>query len=162
MAYKNNIKQRNKIIQGLRSFKDTLPTSVKKIIKKKGHIFSETLNNWKYIVGNELFKACYPKTFKNSNRFHSSTLVIMVKRGHEVELEYSKNQIMDKMNGFFGYTIVDQIKLVSFDDDQNNFKKNYFESETVTNSKHLNKIVDIKNDKIKQSLIKLSKIFKQK
>ena len=51
MSFKNNIKQRNRSFQGLRSFKDTLPTNIKKIIKKKGHIFSETLNNWKYIVG---------------------------------------------------------------------------------------------------------------
>ena len=53
MSYKNNIKHRNSSFQGLRSFKDTLPTSVKKIINKKGHIYSETLNNWKYIVGND-------------------------------------------------------------------------------------------------------------
>ena len=51
MPLKNNIKQRNSSFQGLRSFKDTLPTSVKKIINKKGHIYYETLNNWKYIVG---------------------------------------------------------------------------------------------------------------
>ena len=100
MSYKNNIKQRNYSFQGLRSFKDTLPTSIKKIIKKKGHIYSETLNNWKYIVGEDLFKICYPKTFKNSNRFGVSTLLVMVKRGHEVDLEYSKKEILDKMNSF--------------------------------------------------------------
>ena len=88
MRTKDNINQRNKTIQGLRSFKDTLPKNVKKIINKKGHIYSETLSNWKYIVGVELFKFCYPKTFKNSNKFGVSTLVIMVKRGHEVDIEY--------------------------------------------------------------------------
>ena len=65
MSYKNNTKQRNRTFQGLRSFKDTLPTSIKKLIKKKGHIFSETLDNWKYIVGDKLFQICYPKSFKN-------------------------------------------------------------------------------------------------
>ena len=82
MQFKNNIKQRFKTIQGLRSFKDTLPKNIKKIIKKKGHIFSETLNNWKYIVGNDIFQICYPKSFKNSNKFGISTLHVMVKRGH--------------------------------------------------------------------------------
>ena len=56
MHFKNNTKQRFKTIQGLRSFKDTLPKNIKKIIKKKGYIFSETLNNWKEIVGNEIFQ----------------------------------------------------------------------------------------------------------
>ena len=69
MQFKNNTKQRSLSIQGLRSFKDTLPKNVKKIINKKGNIYSETLSNWKYIVGVELFNVCYPKTFKNSNRF---------------------------------------------------------------------------------------------
>ena len=91
MQSRNNTKQRNKVIQGLRSFKDTLPKNIKKIIKKKGHIFSETLNNWKYIVGDDLFKVCYPKSFKNSNKLGASCLLIMVKRGHEIDMEYSKN-----------------------------------------------------------------------
>jgi len=161
MQFRNNIKQRNKVIQGLRSFKDTLPKNIKKIIKKKGHIFSETLNNWKYIVGDDLFKVCYPKSFKNSNKLGASCLLIMVKRGHEVDMEYSKKQILDKMNNYFGYSVVEKLKLVSFDDDQTNFKKTKINHD-VTNSKYMNKIVDIKNDKIKKSLIELSKLFKQK
>ena len=161
MQFRNNIKQRNKVIQGLRSFKDTLPKNIKKIIKKKGHIFSETLNNWKYIVGDDLFKVCYPKSFKNSNKLGVSCLLIMVKRGHEVDMEYSKKQILDKMNNYFGYSVVEKLKLISFDDDQTNFKKTNINHD-ATNSKYMNKIVDIKNDKIKKSLIELSKLFKQK
>jgi len=161
MQFRNNTKQRNKVIQGLRSFKDTLPKNIKKIIKKKGHIFSETLNNWKYIVGDDLFKVCYPKSFKNSNKLGVSCLLIMVKRGHEVDMEYSKKQILDKMNNYFGYSVVEKLKLISFDDDQTNFKKTKI-NHNVTNSKYMNKIIDIKNDKIKKSLIELSKLFKQK
>ena len=161
MQSRNNIKQRNKVIQGLRSFKDALPKNIKKIIKKKGHIFSETLNNWKYIVGDDLFKVCYPRSFKNSNKLGVSCLLIMVKRGHEVDMEYSKKQILDKMNNYFGYSVVEKLKLISFDDDQTNFKKTKINHD-VTNSKYMNKIVDIKNDKIKKSLIELSKLFKQK
>ena len=84
MEFKNNTKHRYKTIQGLRSFKNTLPKNVKKIISKKGHIYSVTLDNWRYIVGDELFKVCFPKTFKNSNRFGSSSLSIMIKRTHIV------------------------------------------------------------------------------
>ena len=47
MQFKNNIKRGNVTIQGLRSFKDTLPKNIKKIINKKGHIYSETLGNWR-------------------------------------------------------------------------------------------------------------------
>ena len=162
MQFKNNTKQRFKTIQGLRSFKDTLPKNIKKIIKKKGHIFSETLNNWKYIVGNEIFQICYPKSFKNSNKFGVSTLQVMVKRGHEIDLEYSKKEIMDKMNSFFGYLVVEKLKFISFDDAQTKFKKMDENENHVTNSKYTDKINNIKNDKIKKSLLELTKLFKQR
>ena len=162
MSYKNNIKQRNSSFQGLRSFKDTLPTSIKKIINKKGHIYSETLSNWKYIVGDELFKVCYPKIFKNSSKFGVSTLLIMVKRGHEVDLEYSKKKILDKMNDYFGYSVVEKLKFVSFDDQQKVFSKGEISKENVAINKYHSKINDVKNDKIKKSLIELTKVFKEK
>jgi hypothetical protein len=162
MQFKYNTKQRLKTIQGLRSFKDTLPKNIKKILKKKGHIFSETLNNWKYIVGNEIFQICYPKSFKNSNKLGISTLSVMVKRGHEIDLEYSKKEIMNKMNSFFGYLVVEKLKFISFDDAQTKFKKIDNNENHVTNSKYTDRINDIKNDKIKNSLLELTKLFKQR
>ena len=160
MQFKNSSKQRN--VQGLRSFKDTLPKNIKKIIKKKGHIFSETLNNWKYIVGDELFQICYPKSFKNSNKFGASTLQVMVKRGHEIDIEYSKKDIMNKMNSFFGYMVVEKLKFISFDDAQTEFKKDEKNDNSVTNNKYTHKIKDVKNDKIKKSLLELTRLFKQR
>ena len=162
MQFKNNTKQRFKVIQGLRSFGDTLPKNIKKIIKKKGHIFSETLNNWKYIVGSEIFQICYPKSFKSSNKFGVNTLHVMVKRGHEIDLEYSKKEIMDKMNSFFGYAVVEKLKFISFDDVQTKFKKIDENKNHVTNSKYTDRINDIKNVKIKESLLELTKLFKQR
>ena len=162
MQSKNNIKQRTQSIQGLRSFKDTLPKNVKKIIYKKGHIYSETLNNWKYIVGVELFKVCYPKKFKNYNKFGVSTLIIMVKRGHEVDMEYSKKDIINKMNNFFGYSVVEKLKLVSFDDEQEITPEIKKINKNVAINKYKNKINDVKNEKIKKSLIELTKVFREK
>tara|TARA_B110001452_G_scaffold201097_1_gene171134 strand:+ start:552 stop:1040 length:489 start_codon:yes stop_codon:yes gene_type:complete len=162
MQFKNNTKQRFKAIQGLRSFKDTLPKNIKKIIKKKGHIFSETLNSWRYIVGDELFQICYPKSFKNSNKFGISTLQVMVKRGHEIDIEYSKKDIMNKMNSFFGYAVVEKLKFISFDDAQTKFKKEKKKENSVTNNRYTDKIKDVKNDKIKKSLLELTKIFRQR
>ena len=162
MQFKNNTKQRFKTIQGLRSFKDTLPKNIKKIIKKKGHIFSETLNNWKYIVGDEIFQVCYPKSFKSSNKFGVSTLNVMVKRGHEIDLEYSKKKIMDKMNSFFGYSLVEKLKFTSFDDQKKSFKTSDDNKGNVTNNKYKKKINDVKNEKIKKSLLEFNRVFKEK
>ena len=162
MEFKNNTKHRYKTIQGLRSFKNTLPKNVKKIISKKGHIYSETLDNWRYIVGDELFKVCFPKSFKNSNRLSPSYLNIMVKRGHEVDLEYSKKEIMDKMNSFFGDLVVEKLKFTSFDDEKKKNSKKNDQERNVTNNKYQKKIKDVKNEKIKKSLLELTKVFKEK
>ena len=158
MSFKYNTKQRYKTIQGLRSFKNTLPTKVKRILDKKGHMYNETLDNWRYIVGDELFKVCYPKSFKTSNKFGGSYLNIMVKRGHEVDLEYSKKNIMNKLNAYFGYEAVKNIKLNNFEGEyeQNKEKKVV----NATKREHIKKIDNIKNDKIKKSLLELSKIYK--
>ena len=162
MQSKNNTKQRNASIQGLRSFKDTLPKNVKKIINKKGHVYSETLSNWKYLVGNELFKICYPKTFKNSNKFGVSTLMVMVKRGHEVDVEYSKKDILDKMNNFFGYSVVEKLKFISFDDENEMTGSDETKVKNVAISKYQDKIKDVKNEKIKKSLKELTRVFREK
>ena len=160
MSPKYNTKQRYKTIQGLRSFKDTLPTEAKRILGKKGKVFNETLDNWKYLVGEDLFKVCYPKSFKSSNKIRGSCLSILVKRGSEVDLEYSKKDIIKKINTYFGYQAIERIILNTFDGNLEKVKdKSLLDA---TKNKHIDKIRNIKNNKIKNSLIELSKLFKKK
>ena len=162
MYFKNNTKQRLRSIQGLRSFKDTLPTSVKKVINKRGHIFSEILNNWKFLVGESLFKVCFPKSFKNSNKFGVSTLLIMVKRGHEIDLEYSKKEIMNKVNSFFGNTVIEKIKFTTFEEERKQAISDKTEKKAVTRKTYHEKIESVKNENIRKSLIELTKVFREK
>ena len=162
MQFKKYTKQRNGSIQGLRSFKDTLPKNIKKFISKRGQIYSETLNNWKHIVGENLFKVCYPKSYKNSNKFGVSTLTIMVRRGNEVDLEYSKKEIITRMNTFFEDQVGEKIKLTSFNDERKIIVEKNDLNLNVTNNKFKDKISNVKNEKIKKSLLELTKVFKEK
>ena len=77
-------------------------------------------------------------------------------------MEYSKKDILDKMNSFFGYSVVEKLKFISFDDQQKIVSKNIDDQENVAINKYQNKINDVKNDKIKKSLIELTKVFKEK
>ena len=76
-------------------------------------------------------------------------------------MEYSKKDIMDKMNSFFGYTVVEKLKFISFDDEQKIFTKKETKQENVAINKYQDKINNVKNDKIKKSLIELTKVFKK-
>ena len=146
-------------VQGLRSFKETLPVKVRGIIKKKGRIYSELLDNWRSIVGDNLFKICYPKSFKSENKFRGSLLEIMVKRGHEVDMEYSKKQVVERVNNFFKQNVLNNIKLITFEDNNEKFEVKI--KRKATNSQYSKKISSIKNDKIKNSLLEMSKYFKK-
>ena len=86
----------------------------------------------------------------------------MVKRGHEVDMEYSKKDVIDKMNNFFGYSVVEKLKLVSFDDEQEITPEIKTINKNVAINKYKNKINGVKNEKIKKSLIELTKVFKEK
>ena len=138
---------------------DTLPLKVRGILKKKGRIYSELLDNWRHIVGNNLFKICYPKSFKSENKFRGSLLEIMVKRGHEVDMEYSKKQVVERVNNFFKQNVLNNIKLITFEDNKEKFEEKI--KRKATNSQYTKKISSIKNDKIKNSLLEMSKYFKK-
>ena len=159
MKLKSYSKQRMRSVQGLRSFKETLPVKVRGIIKKKGRIYSELLDNWRSIVGDNLFKICYPKSFKSENKFRGSLLEIMVKRGHEVDMEYSKKQVVERVNNFFKQNVLNNIKLITFEDNKEKFEVKI--KRKATNSQYTKKISSIKNDKIKNSLLEMSKYFKK-
>ena len=162
MQYKKYIKQRTASIQGLRSLNDTLPKNIKNFINKKGHIYSVTLNNWKYIVGDKLFKVCYPKSFKSKNNFNVGTLLIMVQRGNEVNLEYSKKEIMDRMNSLFKDDVVKKLRFTSFNNKIKMNTEKSIQNNSVTNFLYKDKLDSVKNEKIKNSLIELIKAFKKK
>ncbi len=159
MKFKFDSKQRMRTIQGLRSFKDTLPHKVRGIIKKKGRLYSELIDNWRLIVGDDLFKICYPKSFKSENKLRGGFLEIMVKRGHEVDIEYSKKQIISKINDYFRQNVLENIKLITFEGGQEKFKGRF--EKTETKNLYSKKILQIKNDKIKKSLLEMSKFFKK-
>ena len=155
MHFKNNIKQGLFRIQGLRSFKDTLPKNLKKIINKKGYIYSDLLNKWSYLVGKKISDISYPKSYKPNGNNSSGTLIILIERGYEVEIEYSKKLIINKINSYFGYNIISKIRLETFENKKTNKKK--FLVSNKSKNKYLESIKKIKNEKIKKSLINLTK-----
>jgi hypothetical protein len=58
--------------------------------------------------------------------------------------------------------VVEKLKFISFDDEQKIFTKKETKQENVAINKYQDKINNVKNDKIKKSLIELTKVFKNK
>jgi hypothetical protein len=66
------------------------------------------------------------------------------------------------MNSFFGYSVVEKLKLISFDHEQELVGERKKNLRNVAINKYKNRINDVKNEKIKKSLIELTKAFKKK
>ena len=158
MHYKQNNKESKTYVQGLRSFGNTLPRGVKGILKKNGYNYSEIISKWNMLVGKEISNYAYPKSIKMKKRDSNGTLVIAIKRGNEIDIEYSKNEIINKINSYFGYKLIDEIKI----------KVSNFEDKKIINKKNLSKfskdfekqINKIKNNEIRNSLSQLLKTIK--
>tara|TARA_B100000945_G_scaffold242720_1_gene198926 strand:+ start:243 stop:731 length:489 start_codon:yes stop_codon:yes gene_type:complete len=99
-------------IQGLKTVSNSLPGSFKKILKKGGHNYSSIINNWSSLVGKKISNVCYPKAVKSDKELKNGTLVLNVFHGDQILVEYSKGDIIDKINTFFGYKFLKDIKLV--------------------------------------------------
>ena len=110
MHNKNNNKTQT-FIQGLRPFSSSIPKTLKKFLKKGGYNYSNIVDNWTKMVSKKISDACYPVTIKMGKEMRNGTLVLNVVHGKEIEVEYMKKEIIDKINSFFGYNCIDQVKL---------------------------------------------------
>ena len=110
MHNKNNNKT-STFIQGLRPFSSSIPKTLKKHLRKGGYNYSNIIDNWTKMVGKKISDACYPIKIKMGKDMKENTLVLNVTHGKEMEVEYKKNEIMDKINNFFGYDCIKKITL---------------------------------------------------
>ena len=148
MHKKNNSKTQT-FIQGLRPFSSSIPKALKKHLKKGGYNYSNIVDNWTRMVSKKVSDACYPASVKMNKEMKDGTLILNVLHGKEIEVEYGKKEIIDKINSFFGYQCISRIILKVV---QDKIKKNY---KIFPKIKDLNKIDD-KIKKVNDSKLKVS------
>ena len=98
-------------IQGLRPFSSSIPKALKKHLRKGSYNYSNIVDNWTKMVSKKISDACYPLTVKMGKEMRDGTLVLNVIHGKELEVEYEKQEIIDKINCFFGYNCISQVTL---------------------------------------------------
>ena len=158
MHHKQNNKESKTYVQGLRPFGNTLPRGLKGILKKNGYNYSEIISKWSMLVGKDISKCSYPKSIKMKKGSSNATLVIEIKRGDEIQIEYAKKEIMDKINSYFGYRLIGEIRLQTANSDNKKIKKK--DALTRLSKNFEKKINEINNDDIKNSLFQLFNAMK--
>ena len=123
MHYKQNNKESKTYVQGLRSFGNTLPRGVRSILKKNGYNYSEIISKWNMLVGSDISSCSYPKSIKMTKGNNNGILILAVKRGNEINIEYSKEEIINKINSYFGYRLINEVRLQTFNSETKKIKK---------------------------------------
>jgi len=159
MHYKQNNKESKTYVQGLRPFGNTLPRGVRGILKKSGYNYSEIISKWNMLVGKDISSCSYPKSIKMTKGDTNGLLVLAVKRGNEITVEYSKKEIINKINSYFGYRLINEIRLKTINSETKKIKNNNTLKKFSKNFEK--KINEIKNKDIRDSLSQLLKIAKK-
>jgi len=158
MHYKQNNKESKTYVQGLRPFGNTLPRGVKGILKKSGYNYSEIISKWNMLVGKDISSCSYPKSIKMTKGDTNGLLVLAVKRGNEITVEYSKKEIINKINSYFGYQLINEIRLKTINSETKKIKnKNTLKKFSKNFEK---KISEIKNKNIRNSLSQFLNVIK--
>ncbi len=159
MHSKNNNKTQT-FIQGLRPFSSSIPKTLKKYIRKSGYNYSNIVDNWTKMVSKEISDACYPITVKMKKDMKDGNLILNVIHGKELEVEYKKKEIIDKINSFFGYNFISQVTLKIV---QNKIKTNDKIFPKIKNFSKIKEKMDKVNDvELKSSLNNFLKAFHER
>jgi hypothetical protein len=158
MHSKNNNKSQT-FIQGLRPFSSSIPKTLKKHLRKGGYNYSNIVDNWTKMVSKKIADACYPITVKMGKEMREGTLVLNVIHGKELEVEYEKNEIMDKINSFFGYKCISNVVLKIV---QNTIKPKKDFPKIKDFSKIEDKMSKVNDDTLKSSLNNFLKAFNER
>ena len=159
MHKKNNSKTQT-FIQGLRPFSSSIPKTLKRHLKKGGYNYSNIVDNWTRMVSKKISDACYPIKVKMGKEMRNGTLILNVLHGKEIEVEYEKNEIKDKINSFFGYNCISNVNLKIVQPEINN-KINDFQK--IKNLDEVEaKMKEVNDDKLKVSLRNFLKAYNEK
>jgi len=141
---------------------DTLPKILKTKLKKANFVDISVIKNWKEIVGDDIAKNCWPiKIFFSDGNNSNGKITIKVKRGWSLEIEYKNQEIIEKLNQYFGYKAISKINIIqNFEEYAVESKKNKIEKK-ITKKKFFKEITNIKQPKLQKALLKLDKtLFK--
>ena len=159
MHSKNNSKTKT-YLQGLRPFSSSIPKTLKKHLRKSGYNYSNIIDNWTKMMSKKISDSCYPISVKMGKEMRNGTLVLNVIHGKELEVEYEKREIVDKINTFFGYNCISNVTLKII---QDKIKSNNKIFPKIKNfSKIEEKMKKVNNNELRSSLKNFLKAFNER
>ncbi len=98
---------------GLRALAVTLPKVTRHIFGRRGFAEGGLAIEWPSIVGTEIAAHCRPDrlAFERASERREGTLTLRVEAPFATEIQHLSPQIIERINGYFGYRAVARLRL---------------------------------------------------
>lgn len=100
---------------GLQTLGQAVSRVIQEATTRRGFHEIALLTHWPTIAGRETAAVCLPHklTFHYRKRHDNGTLLILVEGGSAaIRLQHTSTQLITKINTYFGYSLVDQIRII--------------------------------------------------
>lgn len=102
-----------------RALSDLVPGLTKDILGKKSLLFGKMLADWPNIAGTDIAAKAVPldlKYAKRTDQKSQATLHLAVQSAYALEISYQKALLIERLNMFFGYPAIKDIKMIQQSD----------------------------------------------
>lgn len=148
-----------------RPLSDLLPGLTKDVFGRKNALFGKLLAEWPLIAGAEMAARTTPLDLKfsrqkNKNDGHQAILSLAIQSAYALEFNYQKNLLIERLNVFFGYPAIKDIKIVQNSEVMNKADAATLKTRPVTlqEQQKIDTIVaDIKENDLQTALKNLGK-----
>lgn len=97
-----------------RPVSDLVPGLTKDVFGRKSILFGKMMSQWKDIAGADIAAQTLPMDLKFSkkNANNQAVLHLSVQSAYALELSHQKNLLIERLNMFFGYPAIKDIKII--------------------------------------------------
>ena len=119
-----------------RPISDLVPKLTKGILGKKGLLFGKLVTEWAHIVSPEIASKTAPFDLRFAGKYGKKSsqaiLHISVQSAFALEISYQKALLLERLNIFFGYPAIKDIKLIQQSSAINNKRWNSATIRSIT------------------------------
>lgn len=99
----------------LRSLSDLVPGLTKDVLGKKGVLFGKLVLEWPHIAGPDIAARTSPVDLKFAKKLDQKSQAVLhlaVQSAYALEISYQKSLLIERLNMFFGYPAIKDIKMI--------------------------------------------------
>ena len=100
--------RRNKSLKAISAETERITSPIR---KKRGLTELAIISDWPKIIGNRLAQECLPLRISQGAGANNGTLYIQVTGVLALELQHMQTQVIERINGYFGYQAISRVIL---------------------------------------------------